>query len=506
MRVRLIATACLLVAVVTLAAQNSQTPAPSDPQLPTFRTQTELIRVDMYATRDGKLVTDLRPEEVEIYEDGTRQRIETFEFVRLDGSPPEGPPVEKDRAAQDSRSRIFVVFVDTYTTALDGRGDLRIPLLRFLDNLVGTNDLVGLMTPDMKASATWLTWTPQNAILFGEHIDGDSGLATVDPQSGRVEQVFRDAGQLTAGAWGTTLSLARDGKTSAIVRSSFTAPPEIWAGAIGDWKPLTTGNAGLAPAWGNAKSIHWKSDDYDVQGWLIYPRNFNAAATYPMVVSVHGGPGSAVRPAWPDSNAYEMALAAAGYFVFKPNPRGSFGQGEAFTSANVKDFGYGDFRDILAGVDEVLRVAPIDPDRLGLTGWSYGGYMTMWGVTQTNRFKAAMAGAGIANYQSYYGQNLIDQWMKPFFGATVYDDPAVYAKSSPITYIKNVRTPTLIVVGDSDAECPAPQSYEFWHALKALGIETRLVVYEHEGHMFATPAHQRDRIERTVAWFDAHLK
>ena len=135
----------------------------------------------------------------------------------------------------------------------------------------------------------------------------------------------------------------------------------------------------------------------------IYPRDFEAGKKYPMVVSVHGGPGSAVRPAWPDPNAYDITLAAAGYFVLKPNPRGSFGQGEAFTRANVKDFGYGDFRDILAGVDEALRVAPIDPDRLGLTGWSYGGFMTMWGVTQTDRFKAAMAGAGISNYQSYYG-------------------------------------------------------------------------------------------------------
>src|SRR4030095_5915182 len=113
MRVRLIATACLLVAVVTLAAQNNQVPAPPDPQLPTFRTQTDLIRVDMYATRDSKLITDLRPEEVEIYEDGARQRIETFEFVRLDGEPPEGSSIEKDRTSQDSRSRIFVVFVDT---------------------------------------------------------------------------------------------------------------------------------------------------------------------------------------------------------------------------------------------------------------------------------------------------------------------------------------------------------------------------------------------------------
>jgi dipeptidyl aminopeptidase/acylaminoacyl peptidase len=201
-----------------------------------------------------------------------------------------------------------------------------------------------------------------------------------------------------------------------------------------------------------------------------------------------------------------MTLAAAGYFVLMPNPRGSFGQGEAFTRANVKDFGYGDFRDIVAGVDEALRVAPIDPERLGLTGWSYGGFMTMWGVTQTNRFKAAMAGAGISNYQSYYGENLIDQWMIPFFGASVYDDPAVYARSSAVNFVKNVKTPTLVLVGDSDGECPAPQSYEFWHALRTLGVETQLVVYEHEGHLFAKPAHQRDKIERTVAWFNAHLK
>jgi dipeptidyl aminopeptidase/acylaminoacyl peptidase len=116
-----------------------------------------------------------------------------------------------------------------------------------------------------------------------------------------------------------------------------------------------------------------------------------------------------------------------------------------------------------------------------------------------------MAGAGIANLQSYYGENKIDQWMIPFFGKSVYDDPEVYAKSAPITFIKNVKTPTLILVGDSDGECPTPQSYEFWHALKTLGVETTLVVYEHEGHHFAKPADDRDRIQRTVAWFDAHL-
>jgi len=172
----------------------------------------------------------------------------------------------------------------------------------------------------------------------------------------------------------------------------------------------------------------------------------------------------------------------------------------------VKDFGYGDFRDILAGVDEAIKTAPIDPERLGITGWSYGGYMTMWSVTQTSRFHAAVAGAGLSDWLSYYGENKIDQWMMPFFGATVYDDPGVYAKSAPITFIKNAKTPTLVVVGDSDGECPPPQSYEFWHALRTLGVPTQLVIYPHEGHEFADPAHSRDVMERAVAWFNQYLQ
>jgi dipeptidyl aminopeptidase/acylaminoacyl peptidase len=361
-------------------------------------------------------------------------------------------------------------------------------------------------TPDMKASASWLAWTPENRIVFAEFVEGDAAVATVDPATNRIDSLWRGQELVSAGLWGPNLSLAHDGKNSAVIRSSFSDPPEIWAGPIGYWRQLTHVNAAVKPAWGQAKSIHWKNDGYEIQGWLIYPRDFDPAKRYPMIVEVHGGPGAAVQSEWPEPSDFAIALAGAGYFVLQPNPRGSFGQGEDFTRANVKDFGYGDFHDILAGVDEALHIAPIDANRLGLTGWSYGGYMTMWGVTQTNRFKAAMAGAGLANFQSYYGENQIDQWMVPFFGKSVYDDPEVYAKSSPITFIKKVKTPTLIIVGDSDGECPTPQSYEFWHALKTLGVETQLVVYEHEGHHFSKPEHQRDRTRRTVAWFDAHLQ
>jgi len=365
------------------------------------------------------------------------------------------------------------------------------------------------ITKDMKASAAWLDWQPDGKILFSEFVGGKSAIATLDPGNGKIEQRWSSEGQLTcSNALSFLLSASADGKTIAGAFQSFANPPEVvvLSGTPATTIPVTSRNKGLAPAWGEAKNITWKNDGYEIQGWLLYPRDFDPAKKYPMVVHIHGGPSFISLSHWPGSHDFAAGLAGMGYFVFYPNPRGSYGQGEAFTGANVKDFGYGDFKDILAGVDEALRVAPIDPNRLGITGWSYGGFMTMWAVTQTNRFKAAMAGAGLSNWQSYYGENLIDQWMIPFFGKSVYDDPEVYAKSSPINFIKKAKTPTLILVGDSDGEVPAPQSYEFWHALRTLGVETQLFVYEHEGHLFANPKHQRDVIARTLAWFDAHLR
>ena len=365
------------------------------------------------------------------------------------------------------------------------------------------------ITNGVKASAAWLAWPRDGKIIFSEFVSGNIGVAAVDPTSGKIDQRWSGEGRLTSGGvLSSLLSASTDGRTVAGVYESFSHPPEVMllAPDSPNLAPVTSRNAKLTPAWGQAKSITWKNEGQEIQGWLLYPRVFDPAKKYPLVVNVHGGPSSIALSHWPGEHDFSAGLAGMGYFVLLPNPRGSYGQGEAFTRANVKDFGYGDFKDILAGVDEALRVAPIDPNRLGIAGWSYGGYMTMWAVTQTNRFKAAMAGAGLANWESYYGENLIDQWMIPFFGKSVYDDPEVYAKSSPINFIKKAKTPTLILVGDSDGECPTPQSYEFWHALRTLGVETQFFVYEHEGHMFANPRHQRDVIERTLAWFDSHLK
>jgi dipeptidyl aminopeptidase/acylaminoacyl peptidase len=358
------------------------------------------------------------------------------------------------------------------------------------------------LTPGIAASPDQLFWTSKDGverILFTENVDGEPGIGAVEPGSGKIAKLWSAPGSLT-------VSFSADGGSSAAVISSPAHPPEMWVGAPGNWQQLTHSNDGIRPSWGEMKSLHWRSDGMPVQGWLLYPKDYDSSRRYPMVVVVHGGPAAAVRAGWPTRGFNTYELSARGYFVLYPNPRGSYGQGEKFTQGNIKDFGYGDFRDIMSGVDEAVKTLPIDNHRLGITGWSYGGYMTMWAVTQTNRFAAAVAGAGLSNFLSYYGENDIDEWMVPYFGASVYDDPAIYAKSSPITFIKNVKTPTLVLVGERDGEVPEPQSREFWHALKSLGVETQLVVYAGEGHAILQPAHQRDIAERLVGWFDRYLK
>ncbi len=366
------------------------------------------------------------------------------------------------------------------------------------------------LTPGTHVTPSWLRWTGPQSMLVSQVSNGQSQLAdyTVAADHAQQRRVhFTVPASVSDGSASMAMSLSSDLKQVAFLQSSYAVATEVHAGALGHTPPpaVTSSNAALKPAWGKAESVEWNNEGLHVQGWLLYPANYDPKKTYPMVVVVHGGPSSAVIPRWPGVGYGAAPLSALGYFVFEPNPRGSFGQGEKYVQANRKDFGYGDLRDILAGVDAVEKKVPVDDQRLGLTGWSYGGFMSMFAPTQTQRFRAVVAGAGISNWQSYYGENLIDQWMPPFFGASVYDKPAVYAKSSAINFIKHVKTPMLIVVGDRDAECPAPQSFEMWHALRAQGVPTSLVVYPNEGHHFVDPAHQRDVLQRALGWFATYL-
>jgi dipeptidyl aminopeptidase/acylaminoacyl peptidase len=333
--------------------------------------------------------------------------------------------------------------------------------------------------------------------LVGENTE----VVEVDPLTGARKTLW--SAPMSLAAADAKVSLSRDGRIAATTAQDFDHAPRVLAGELGALTAVTHDNDAL-PAPISARSVSWTRDGFEVQGWLLGPKTLEPGRRYPMIVEIHGGPSAAVTPTYLAADTTRN-LIEHGYFVFEPNPRGSYGQGEAFTRANVRDFGGGDLRDILAGVDAVEQTAPIDDARLGVYGHSYGGFMTMWTVTHSQRFHAAVAGAGVANWISYYGENGIDQWMIPFFGASAYDDPAVYRAASPLESIKAAKTPTFIYVGERDVECPASQSVEFWHGLKAVGDTTSLVIYPGEGHRIRQPEHLKDLQDRILGWFDRYL-
>jgi dipeptidyl aminopeptidase/acylaminoacyl peptidase len=255
------------------------------------------------------------------------------------------------------------------------------------------------------------------------------------------------------------------------------------------------------------ENLHWGSDGRSVEGWLVYPQPYDGRRRYPLIVVIHGGPANQMSASWPEATRFDpCVLSCHGYFVLCPNIRGSYGQGEAYTQGNVKDYAFGPLRDLLAGVDHVIATHSVDPDRLGVAGGSDGGSTTMFTVTQTHRFRAAVAEAGFSDAFAKYGQTSIDQWMPFYFGATAYDDPEAYRKVSAITYVRNVRTPTLLIVGAGDKLNPPAQSIEFWHALEREGVPSQLVIYNGEGHGPRSKRHIEDRMDRIVRWFDRFLQ
>ena len=354
-------------------------------------------------------------------------------------------------------------------------------------------------TDGYKGSFTSLKWG--KAGLVASAIVGDR--VAIIPFSGALspgQPLWADQANIAAN--GAKFARSDDGRTIAFVRQDFEHAPAIYAGKVSSPRKISNDNDAWAPLV-SARSLSWQSGPYRVQGWLLAPRS-PAPGKSPMVTIVHGGPSSAHMPGfiWQGTQA---DLLRAGYYVFEPNPRGSYGQGEAFTRANMRDFGGGDLKDILAGIDAAERAAPIDDNRLGLMGGSYGGFMSMWANTQTNRFKAIVAGAGLSNWISYYGINGIDQWMIPFFGKSMYDDPDAYWAVSAIRTIKHAHTPTFIYVGERDIEVPPTQSTEYWHALQAMNVPTSLVIYPDEGHGIRDPKNALDVRKRTLAWFNHYL-
>jgi dipeptidyl aminopeptidase/acylaminoacyl peptidase len=249
--------------------------------------------------------------------------------------------------------------------------------------------------------------------------------------------------------------------------------------------------------------VRYKSfDGMEIEALLLKPRDYVDGTKVRTVVLVHGGPTGA----WTDSfESWGQILAARGYAVFYPNIRGSIGYGHRFLEMNRGDWGGGDFKDVMAGVDFLISRGIADPNKLGIAGWSYGGYMAAWAITQTNRFKAAVSGAGMSDLATEFGTEdgpAYDEW---FYGLP-YEKPEGFARSSPMTFIKNARTPTLILHGENDRTDPIGQSQMLYRALKRYGVKSDFVVYPREPHGLQEEKHLIDRLNRIVQWFDAHLK
>ena len=245
-------------------------------------------------------------------------------------------------------------------------------------------------------------------------------------------------------------------------------------------------------------------DGVRVEGWLMKPAGWRADRKYPLILSIHGGPHGMYG--WGFSSTFQV-YSARGYAVLFLNPRGSSGYGQKFSDGTLNEWGGGDYKDLMAGVDEALRkYSWIDQNRLGVTGGSYGGFMTNWIITQTPRFKAAVAVASVSNLISFYSTSLYQDLIHAEFGGYPWDDYELLWQWSPLKYVKQAQTPTLLIHGELDNDVHITQAEEMYTALKRRGVESVLVRYPREGHGFREARHRVDALERTLAWFDRFLK
>jgi dipeptidyl aminopeptidase/acylaminoacyl peptidase len=360
------------------------------------------------------------------------------------------------------------------------------------------------LTPGIDHSITWIEWRTDGIFYGGRHIDC-AVVGRVEPQNGAVSPVASGPFAIN-GTASQQISTAR-GNLFAALRSSFTEPPDIYLGSLegGDWQRLSylpVDTSAFPPL--HVESRYWTSPDQTpVHGFLVFPFDYTPSQSYPLFVHVHGGPSWSYVPDY--YLAWERLLAARGCLVLMPNPRGSWGRGHAYQAANVGDLGGGDWQDIYAGIDPLVEEGLADPARIAIGGWSYGGYLTAWAVTQTERFRCAIAGACITNYVSNYGVVSNREWQTTLFGSNVYDRLDLHWSRSPISYVSRVKTPTLLVHGAEDKVAPPGQASEFYTALRYHQIPTELVLYPREPHGFTERPHQVDLLERIAAWVDRYL-
>jgi dipeptidyl aminopeptidase/acylaminoacyl peptidase len=352
-----------------------------------------------------------------------------------------------------------------------------------------------------------MTWMPDGKSLLAQGIRLARRLILkVDAATGKAVTL---PGTSMAADYDSSISVSKDGQTIAFVGNTPVEPDEVWIYAHDRAAVLTDTNPQVRDwSLGTEREIEWKSskDGRTIFGVVDFPPGYQKGERYKTIVHAHGGPEEAWTIGWHGSwYNYDLLLASHGYVVLLPDPRGSDGAGPAYTEANYQDWGDGDYQDIMDGVDYLIAQGIADPHRLGVTGWSYGGYMTSWIVTQTNRFKAAVEGAGITDLFSMATTTDISPSYERGYWGRLATHRALYDQHSAVRYLQNVHTPLLILGGEADVRVPISQGEEFYNGLRFLGRDVEMVRYPREPHIFTEPAHQIDSLERILAWFDSHL-
>lgn len=364
------------------------------------------------------------------------------------------------------------------------------------------------LTSRFDEDASLVAWTPQG-IMFSALQRTATALFRLDPGNGAIER------HQPHEAWiGSQFSFSRDGQTVAFVGAGPTAFADVFVApttALVRARRISDTGAQIAAWPAHTREVfRWKSQDgADIEGVLHKPADFQPGRRYPLLVVIHGGPTGVSRPV-PYTNGagyYPIdRFLARGALVLEPNYRGSAGYGEKFRSLNVRHLGIGDAWDVLSGIDALAAQGLVDPSRVGAMGWSQGGYISAFLTTRhAARFRAISVGAGISNWMTYYVNTDIHPFTRQYLKATPWDDPKIYADTSPMTYIKQARTPTLIQHGDGDQRVPPPNAFELYQGLRDQNVPVELVVFKGFGHGLTKPKANRAAMQQNEDWFVKHV-
>jgi dipeptidyl aminopeptidase/acylaminoacyl peptidase len=398
-------------------------------------------------------------------------------------SNPVWSPDGQQLAYQTANGREFYYYTNSYIAVIPAAG--------------GT---ARVLTESFDESPGLLDWSP-DGIYFNGLQKTSSALFRLNPSTGAIEQVSAPAG---FGA--SQFSFTSDFKQAAFVGAGANDYPEVYVSSTKSFQPrkLTAMSEQVKDLrLARREVIQRKSTDGTaIEGVLITPAEFDPSKKYPLLVVIHGGPTGVDTPVVRADRYYPIELfAAKGALILRPNYRGSAGYGEKFRSLNVRNLGVGDYWDVISGVDHLIAQGIVDRDRVGAMGWSQGGYISAFITCSSDRFKAVSVGAGISDWMTYYVNTDIHPFTRQYLKATPWEDAEIYNKTSPIFYVKNAKTPTLIQHGELDKRVPIPNAYELRQALEDRGVPVKMLVYKGFGHGIDKPKQQRAVMEANYEWF-----